>query len=104
MANFPFNLQQYRMGSGMTQEQLAEKMGVSRQTVSKWESGASYPEMEKLIALCGLFDCTLDALVRGELPQSVPEEPMEQQAVQTVDIRTAYERVMTRTSWGSLQV
>lgn len=99
MANFSFNLQQYRMGSGMTQEQLAEKMGVSRQTVSKWESGASYPEMEKLIALCGLFDCTLDALVRGELPQSVPEEPMEQ-AVQTVDIRTAYERAMTRTSWG----
>lgn len=99
MANFSFNLQQRRMDSGMTQEQLAEKMGVSRQTVSKWESGASYPEMEKLIALCGLFDCTLDALVRGELPQSVPEEPVKQ-VVQPVDIRPAYERVMTRTSWG----
>lgn len=96
MANFSFNLQQYRMDSGMTQEQLAEKMGVSRQTVSKWESGASYPEMEKLIALCSLFDCTLDALVRGDLPQNVPEEPV----VQPADIRPAYERVMTRTSWG----
>lgn len=96
MENFSFNLQQYRMDSGMTQEQLAEKMGVSRQTVSKWESGASYPEMEKLIALCSLFDCTLDALVRGDLPQNVPEEPV----VQPADIRPAYERVMTRTSWG----
>ena len=99
MANFPYNLQQLRMDSGMTQEQLAEKMSVSRQTVSKWESGASYPEMEKLIALCGLFDCTLDALVRGDLPKNVPEEPVEQ-AVQPADIRPAYERVMTRTSWG----
>lgn len=42
MANFPYNLQQLRMDSGMTQEQLAEKMSVSRQTVSKWESGVSH--------------------------------------------------------------
>lgn len=41
MANFSTNLQYRRMDSGMTQEHLAEKMGVSRQTVSKWESGGS---------------------------------------------------------------
>ena len=41
MANFSTNLQYRRMAGGMTQEQLAERMGVSRQTVSKWESGVS---------------------------------------------------------------
>lgn len=48
----------------MTQEELAEKMGVSRQTVSKWEMDAAFPEMEKAIALCALFSCSLDALIR----------------------------------------
>ncbi|MFT9496285.1 helix-turn-helix transcriptional regulator, partial [Anaerosolibacter sp.] len=48
----------------MTQEELAERMGVSRQTVSKWELDATYPEMEKAIELCKLFSCSMDQLVR----------------------------------------
>lgn len=51
----------------MTQEELAQKMGVSRQTVSKWELEAAYPEMDKVIELCKLFSCSMDQLVRGDI-------------------------------------
>lgn len=51
----------------MTQEQLAMLIGVSRQSVAKWEAGKSYPEMDKLISLCQVFNCTLDELVQGDL-------------------------------------
>ena len=62
------NLQYLRKRNGnMTQERLAERMGVSRQTVSKWESGESTPELGKLMELCDLFSCTLDTLLREDL-------------------------------------
>lgn len=48
----------------MTQETLAEKMSVSRQTVSKWELDAVYPEVDKLLELCELFSVSLDSLLR----------------------------------------
>ena len=55
--SFGENLQFYRKRKDITQEQLAEQLGVSRQTVSKWESDSSYPEMEKILQLCDLFEC-----------------------------------------------
>ncbi len=62
--NFGKNLQFLRkMHDGMTQEELAEKMGVSRQTISKWEMQSAFPEMEKAIALRKLFACSLDDLL-----------------------------------------
>lgn len=70
---FGQNLQFLRkMRNKMTQEELAEKLGVSRQTVSKWELDAVYPEMDKVIELCKLFSCTMDELVRGDI--NVPDE------------------------------
>ena len=57
----------FRRKSGLSQEQLAEKIGVSRQAISKWESGTSTPELEKLLALCECFNITLDELVRDEV-------------------------------------
>lgn len=65
--SFRDNLLYLRAAQGMTQEQLAERLGVSRQSVTKWESDKSTPEMDKLIALCQVFDCTLDELVLGDL-------------------------------------
>ena len=56
-----------RMSRGMTQEELAERLGVSRQTVSKWESDAAFPEMEKALALAKLFSCSLDDLLMGDM-------------------------------------
>lgn len=60
---FEEKLQKLRKASGMNQEMLADKLGVSRQAVSKWESGASYPETDKLIQMSKIFNCTLDELV-----------------------------------------
>lgn len=51
----------------MTQETIAEKLDVSRQTVSKWENDECKPEIEKAIELCSLFNCTLDNLFRDNL-------------------------------------
>ena len=56
----------FRRKSGLSQEQLAERIGVSRQAISKWESGTSTPEFEKLLALSECFHITLDELVREE--------------------------------------
>ena len=66
--SFGKNLQHLRRMCGeITQEALAEKLKVSRQTVSKWELDESTPEMDKAIELCGLFNCSLDNLFREEM-------------------------------------
>lgn len=65
--SFRENLQYLRATHNMTQEQLAMILGVSRQSVTKWESEKSYPEMDKLLRMCQIFDCTLDELVQGDL-------------------------------------
>ena len=63
---FPDNLQYLRTRENLTQEQLAEQLDVSRQSVSKWESGLSFPEMDTILKLCDLFDVSLDTLLRGD--------------------------------------
>ncbi|MBQ9134747.1 MAG: helix-turn-helix transcriptional regulator [Lachnospiraceae bacterium] len=66
--SFGQNLQFLRkMNNKMTQEELAEKLNVSRQTISKWELDTVYPEMNKLIELCNLFSCSMDQLVREDI-------------------------------------
>ncbi|MEG1993798.1 MAG: helix-turn-helix transcriptional regulator [Oscillospiraceae bacterium] len=61
------NLQNLRKKENMSQEALAERLEVSRQAVSKWESGGAYPETEKIISICKIFGCTMDQLVMGEI-------------------------------------
>lgn len=61
------NIQFLRKQKKITQEQLAEEMSVSRQTVSKWETDEIIPELNKLISLCDMFSCKIDALVRENL-------------------------------------
>ncbi len=61
------NLIYLRKREGITQEELADQLGVSRQSVSKWETGESYPETDKLLLLCDIFQVSLDALMRSEL-------------------------------------
>ena len=66
--SFGKNLQFLRkMRGSMTQEALAEKLGVSRQTVSKWELDMVYPEMDKVLELCSLFSCSMDQLIREDM-------------------------------------
>ena len=63
------NLEYLRKQKKLSQEELAYKLGVSRQAVSKWESGAAYPETEKILAICKIFDCSLDELMNEDIQQ-----------------------------------
>lgn len=72
--SFRDNLQHLRATRNMTQEQLAMLLGVSRQSVTKWEAEKSYPEMDKLLKMCQIFECSLDDLVQGDLPARAAAE------------------------------
>ena len=66
--SFGKNLQYLRqLSTNMTQETLAEKLNVSRQTISKWEMDATNPEMDKALEICKIFNCSLDNLFREEM-------------------------------------
>ena len=69
------NIYTLRRKAGLSQEQLAERLEVTRQTISKWEGGHSVPDLDKLRAMANLFGVTLDALTGAE-------EPSPRQAVQ----------------------
>ena len=56
-----------RKKKGLSQEDLAEKLGVSRQSVSKWESNNTYPETDKIIQICNIFDCSMDDLINDKV-------------------------------------
>lgn len=62
----------YHKCAGLSQEMLAERLGVSRQAVSKWEGDAAQPELDKIIALTKLFGITTDQLLLGETPDPGP--------------------------------
>ena len=66
---FSEKLQYLRKSNNMSQEKLADMLDVSRQSVSKWESGQTYPEMDKLISMCSIFKCTLDDLTNDEITE-----------------------------------
>ena len=68
------NLQYLRAREGVTQEQLAERLDVSRQSVSKWESSASYPEMDTILKLCDMFHVDMDTLLRGSVERTFSED------------------------------
>ena len=72
--SFRKNLEYLRKGKKLSQEDLADKLDVSRQSVSKWESGAAYPETEKILAICKIFDCTLDELMNQDMQEEKLEE------------------------------
>ena len=67
------NLKVLRIRSGRTLENVAEIIDVSRQTVSKWESGESYPDIEKCVKLSRLYNVSLDALVNKPIQELVKE-------------------------------
>ena len=67
--SFANRLKDARRVCGLSQEELAERLEVSRQAVGKWEQGQAYPELEKLIALCAVLNVSADMLLLDELPQ-----------------------------------
>lgn len=73
--NFKKNLIELRRSKQLSQEELASMLDISRQSVSKWESGESYPEMKILLAICEQFDLDLDELVYGEISSHKARDP-----------------------------
>ena len=67
--NLADNLKKIRKDNNLTQEQLAEKLGVSRQAVSKWESGISYPEMDKTIQICQMFNLNINDFINEDIKE-----------------------------------
>ena len=61
------NLKKIRKDHNLSQEQLSELLGVSRQAISKWESSAAYPEMDKVIQICNEFNLNIDDLLNKDI-------------------------------------
>ncbi len=90
---FASNLQKLRKRENMSQEALAEKLDVTRQSVSKWESGASYPEMDKLISICKIFNVDMDTLVNGDVDIDSPDK---EASINTKDILDKFNTLMKK--------
>ena len=71
---FSENLKKIRKEHNLSQEQLADELGVSRQAISKWESSSAYPEMDKIIALCDKFNLNIDDLLHKDIKEVKGEE------------------------------
>lgn len=79
--SFADNLQSIRREKQLSQEELAEKIGVSRQAVSKWEQGSGYPETEKLLVLSQELNVSLDYLMLGESGAVAAEKSLSQNVI-----------------------
>lgn len=65
--NFSEKLKEIRKNEGLSQEQLAEKIGVSRQAITKWETGKGLPDVENMVMIAEIFKTTLDELLRDSV-------------------------------------
>ena len=93
---FADKLIRLRKQNGWSQEELAEKMNVSRQAVSKWESAQTVPELEKLLQLSNLFGVTTDYLLKDELEQEEYARDGEETAVKHITLAQAQEYLQWR--------
>ena len=78
---FHNKLYHLRKQKGLSQEELAHRLNVSRQTISKWEVGDSTPDMEKLIAISDMFQISLDELVMDKVQTQTGETPSKAEIV-----------------------
>ena len=85
-------LKQCRKEKNLTQEQLAEKFGVSSRTVSRWETGSNMPDLSILVELADYYDMDLKELLDGERSQ-----PMNQEMRETLDKVADYEESVSYT-------
>ena len=85
---FGERLQAVRRKNGLTQEEFAAQLNVSRQAVSKWESSRGYPEIEKILYICNRYGTTMDALFADELPEEQRRQEPQPEAEVFRDNRT----------------
>ena len=86
--NLSDNLKKIRKEQNLSQEDLAESLGVSRQSVSKWESGQAYPEMDKVLQICKMFDVSIDDLLNQDriLSYQVKGESLDDDVLNNLDV------------------
>lgn len=89
--SFGENVGYYRKELKITQEELADRLFVSRQTVSRWETDSTFPDVEMLVRLCDLFGCDMDTLVRGDAKSQMKDDAPDREA--TLD---RYDKHMSR--------
>ena len=96
-------LYKLRKDSGIYQEQLAEQLGVSRQAVSKWESGAAIPESDKLIAISNYFGVSVDYLLKDDEENRIKitsNKSDEEKAKMIIGIMTCIVGISAMILWG----
>lgn len=97
-------LQLLRSKNGMSQEELAERLGISRQSVSKWESGQSVPDLKKLIILSDIYNVTIDNLVKDSDEYDIlQEKDAKDSKVNIIDNDTKLTQVIINLHGGRLE-
>lgn len=116
--NLADRIQSLRKAKGISQEELAEQVGVSRQAVSKWESGQSTPDLEKIVIMSEFFEVTTDYLLKGTEPAKDKDEKTRELASRILYIASTaliviglmcafggwYERQTMEIVWGSMMI
>ena len=93
-------LQVLRREKGLTQEQLAEEMGVARRTVSRWETGSNMPDLDILIELSDLYGVDLREILNGERKSEQMNEEMKETVLQVADYSNEEKaRMVRRMHW-----
>ena len=93
-------LKEYRNQSGMTQDELAERLYITRQTISNWENDKSYPDIHSLLMLGDLFNVSLDTLVKGDI--EIMKEKIDQADIRSFKRDSNIFAVLLLTSMVSL--
>lgn len=89
--DFSEKLKQIRKNEGISQEQLAERIGVSRQAVTKWETGKGLPDIENMTILAEIFKVTLDELISGTVPKNEKSEMFTSETAYDIDTDTHFD-------------
>jgi transcriptional regulator with XRE-family HTH domain len=98
--DFGIILQKLRKEKGLTQEQLAEHVGVARRTISRWESGSNMPDLDIRVELSDFYDVDLRELLRGERRSEQMNKEMKDMVLQVADYSNGEkERLLRRMHW-----
>ena len=99
-------LYKLRKNSGLSQEQLAEQLNVSRQAISKWESGTAVPESEKLITISNYFGVSVDYLLKDdeEDKAKVTDSTIEEKPKMIAGIIICIAGILSMVIWGLLSI
>ena len=99
---FGENLKNIRKSKNISQEYLAEKLGVSRQSVSKWETGENFPSMNNIMCLCEIFKCKINDLVHEDFTdiESLDSEIRLENLMEFRSVSENYEKVTGNVNLG----